>query len=565
MNPWPPGPTTGSFPAAPFDHSQVELPPEQITQRVGAGVLVGLQSVLARSLDLAGDDPPIRTDRDDIRDTSEVSPPVIDPCQNPDCLNGVFKAVRHPVNDPGNTDEVLIDQLGLPATSPYLHEHRVIGPFSLQFTRHQGTHRHHAPRMVPNIMFSLLVGRWRVKPTLTGLETVGLAIGLRGCAGPVPVQNRNTSTAESCGHAQNHSLNSRPTHGQPFHFFRISLWSWLIIATSPYCEITMPESHPDLFHYTSLQACEGILQSDNLWASRGRHLNDSSEFELMWSKIPPLLSQFIQETIQADPDYHRKYQGTIDSLGGIERIAAQDADAFVRIMRSLIFEYAPPFIACFTTHDEDYDGRNGLLSQWRGYGDDGVAIVFDYKKLDNQLKDEKARFHSLEYTLVKVIYDTDDLDLREQFPDLYATLKNEVVPAYLAGLPKNNQTEKALSNAAIELFRAVGKLKHWGFREEKEHRIIVGVANPARFDGVNASLSASQNLKTINFRPGRCGSIPYIKLFEEDKHLPISRILVGPSRNQDANAFKVETILKHMALQHKIELETSAIPYVSTT
>ncbi|MCY4007797.1 MAG: DUF2971 domain-containing protein [Rhodobacteraceae bacterium] len=327
----------------------------------------------------------------------------------------------------------------------------------------------------------------------------------------------------------------------------------------------MPENPPDLFHYTSLQACERILQSGNLWASHAKHLNDSSEFELMWGKIRPLLSQYIQEAIQADPDYRRKHRDAIDSSGGIERVAAQDADTFVHIMRSLIFEFATPFVACFTTHDEDCDRQHGLLSQWRGYGDDGVAIVFDYKKLEDQLRREKELFHYLGCALVTAVYDTDDLDLREQFPSLFATLDREVVPAYLAGLPKDHQTEKALSNAAIELFRAVGPLKHWGFREEKEQRIIVGVGNPARFDGVNASLSARQKLKTINFRPGRCGSIPYIKLFEDDEHLPISRILVGPSRNQDANAFRVETILKHMVLQHKIELETSAIPYVSAT
>ncbi len=215
--------------------------------------------------------------------------------------------------------------------------------------------------------------------------------------------------------------------------------------------------------------------------------------------------------------------------------------------------------------DEDSDRQLGLLSQWRGYGDDGVALVFDFEKLKELLKREKELFHYLGCALVEVIYNTDDLDLQKHFPRLFAVLESKVVPAVLAGLPEDHQTEKALSNAAIELLTAVGRLKHWGFREEKEHRIIVGVANPARFDGVNASLSASQKLKTINFRPGRCGSIPYIKLFEEDKHLPISRILVGPSRNQDANAFKVETILKHMVLQHKIELETSAIPYVSTT
>ena len=85
---------------------------------------------------------------------------------------------------------------------------------------------------------------------------------------------------------------------------------------------------------------------------------------------------------------------------------------------------------------------------------------------------------------------------------------------------------------------------------------------------IHTILTASQidhkELKEVCSRSGRRGSIPYIRLFEEIGDLPISKILVGPSRNQDANVSKVATLLQELVPGREIALEKSEIPFVST-
>ena len=115
-----------------------------------------------------------------------------------------------------------------------------------------------------------------------------------------------------------------------------------------------------------------------------------------------------------------------------------------------------------------------------------------------------------------------------------------------------------------ELLPAVGRLKHQGFKEERECRMIFGVPDPGRNDDIGKSLPGGKEFKEIRFRPGRCGSIPYFELFEGMGDLPISRVLVGPSGNQDANADRVKAMLKERAPGRDIPLETSEIPFVGT-
>jgi hypothetical protein len=68
--------------------------------------------------------------------------------------------------------------------------------------------------------------------------------------------------------------------------------------------------------------------------------------------------------------------------GGHSNVAASDARRLVNILYEKIFENSlvEPFIASFCSHttDQSYEQENGLLSQWRGYGNDGgFCIVFD--------------------------------------------------------------------------------------------------------------------------------------------------------------------------------------------
>ncbi len=70
-------------------------------------------------------------------------------------------------------------------------------------------------------------------------------------------------------------------------------------------ESLVSERHPELFHYTSLKALEGILKTGELWATHAKHLNVSSELELMWDKIAPHLAGYFMKAALAYPDRYR--------------------------------------------------------------------------------------------------------------------------------------------------------------------------------------------------------------------------------------------------------------------
>lgn len=325
-------------------------------------------------------------------------------------------------------------------------------------------------------------------------------------------------------------------------------------------EVRMSEQHHELFHYTNLGAFEGVLTSDNLWATHVSHLNDSSEFNLMWEMIVPHLTGYLYEAVEQHPGYSKQIQKTPRSRETYAKAAGLDANTFVEIMRSGIFKHVSPFVACFTTHTEEYDQKHRLLSQWRGYGDDGVAIVFDRKKMEDLLEQEKARFDYLGCTLVEAVYYTDGLDIQKQFPSLFGVLREWAPVAISESLLTQEADRMAgdiLKKLAIELFQAVGTLKHQAFKEEREHRIIAGPAKQH-----HSQISQHPGFKETYFRHGACGSIPYIKLFEGDAALPISKVLVGPSRNQVANRLKVKTMLEHKKRNAQIALEVSEIPFV---
>lgn len=59
------------------------------------------------------------------------------------------------------------------------------------------------------------------------------------------------------------------------------------------------------------------------------------------------------------------------------------------------------YVTSFCTACDEWVPQNGLLSQWRGYGQDGgYAIVFDTKGLDSLLRNDAGHYHDSEETLV---------------------------------------------------------------------------------------------------------------------------------------------------------------------
>ena len=118
--------------------------------------------------------------------------------------------------------------------------------------------------------------------------------------------------------------------------------------------------------------------------------------------------------------------------------------------------------------------------------------------------------------------------------------------------------------------RVVGRVKHVAFHEERECRIIAWLApqsshwitsDALRMEFEQAKETSIMDQKKIHYRASGFGDIPYIKVFDASgEDLPIVRIIVGPSRNGNANLEKVRDLVG----SRSIEVQLSTTPYVGS-
>ena len=335
---------------------------------------------------------------------------------------------------------------------------------------------------------------------------------------------------------------------------------------------TVPEQHKELFHYTSISALKGILDTHSLWATKTNHLNDQSEMELIW---PSMEEQFVEQYeaeilafLQRNPDA----KGAIEKRGGVAHVANADGSRIVNEMHLKLVgddetaSVAPKYVVSFATHSSDspsdeYHRANGMLSQWRAYGGgEPVAIVFNTAGIDELLRAEDK--HHLYWPLLigDATYLEKDLSLKGQFPSLFSSLR-ACARSFIE--PRGRESlEDLMSKAYQEASDICALIKHFGFHEEKECRIVVGAMTESLRDMLAAVGTENLNpVKEVHHRPGRSGLIPYVALFEDlGQDLPINRIIVGPSRNQDAH-FKV---VRELVSRRGIRVQKSETPYVGS-
>ena len=106
-------------------------------------------------------------------------------------------------------------------------------------------------------------------------------------------------------------------------------------------EIITTPVPPELFHYTSISALEGILDTNTLWATRTTHLNDSSEMELIWPRITPYFIHYQEKEIRAHLKKNPGDKDKFDHAGGAAKIAELDGSMTVDRMRSGLLGHGP--------------------------------------------------------------------------------------------------------------------------------------------------------------------------------------------------------------------------------
>lgn len=324
------------------------------------------------------------------------------------------------------------------------------------------------------------------------------------------------------------------------------------------------DKHPELFHYTTLSALRGILESNALWATNAGCLNDMTEHRVLRVHLQRPLSEAFEVAFREIMHGNERLTARVSEQGGVDQIAAIQAKRFLSSLWDAM--YGPegttePYVVSFASHcgDSPVDSehrRHGMLSQWRGYAvGEGVAIVFDTTRLKELVDMERQAHRYYPLGLGEVIYD----DVLGRLEPLVAQLREN---AALQVRRLYRDAREKFASLAGQFGAATALVKHPAFRDEHECRIVAGVT-PERLGPELAEAGDRDDTpyKRIHHRRGARGAIPYIRLFEGlGGALPVTRIIVGPSLNQAA----ILEDVRDLVIGREIEVMQSAIPYAGT-
>jgi len=320
------------------------------------------------------------------------------------------------------------------------------------------------------------------------------------------------------------------------------------------------EEYKKLYHYTTWEGLLGILDSQSLWATNYRFVNDNSEIVLFRDKLISLVHSYASETVKKIIRQFPHVKDMVNEKGGIEEVIRHEGRVLVDAQYSALGDEI--YILSFCgQHPNRNINDNGLLSQWRGYGSGGgAAIVFDTKKLEEMLDTETSRFEYGAVYLADIVYSDDDRKFREDFSqDLFVI--TDVMKQFFDFDTFCNRKFVHSSKAFHPFVRCISRYKHYGFSEENEVRVIAlptvindELEKRAKADGVKLRPE-----KEVKYRERGGQHVPYIDLFDSNEtQLPIDKIIIGPHVEKEVRAETIRTQLG----KTEIEVTCSDIPYV---
>jgi hypothetical protein len=278
-----------------------------------------------------------------------------------------------------------------------------------------------------------------------------------------------------------------------------------------------------LYHYTSFEGLLGILEKKAIWASSVHHMSDAREISFALDQFRKLaLGQESENQVQLDPDF----------TTGLERVLLDLKLPIDRIGKDMNLVYT--YVASFCQERD-------RLSQWRAYCPTagGVAIGFNSGKLESLARRNKFR-------LVKCLYD--DSCQRERIWSFLASLCTQV-KSELEASRKPQRSEilrqllgdhDAIWEHHVEIVRCAAELKHRGFSEELEWRLV------SEEDHREAAFLSE-------FRATKATVVPYrsIPLADQASDLPIEEIVIGPGLLKRLTAVSVwNLLLKKLMVTH---------------
>lgn len=204
------------------------------------------------------------------------------------------------------------------------------------------------------------------------------------------------------------------------------------------------EKEPDmLYHYCSLSTFESIIRNKTLRLSDITKSNDSEELTCIKELTENIFIKTLEESFTSSKQELRDIQQSKLWKGIVDEYVTNWFN-----MEERHFFY---YVICFSEEGD-------LLSQWRGYADDGrgVCIGIDKGELKKIVNTEKENIG-----LYKVIYSKKEQEHRI----------NSIANSMTSGIRKTRNNQQCLEMAFGKIFDLAPKCKMSFFKEEKEYRI----------------------------------------------------------------------------------------------
>lgn len=254
-------------------------------------------------------------------------------------------------------------------------------------------------------------------------------------------------------------------------------------------------------HYTSAENALKIIQSRKLWMRNAKCMNDYMEV----SHGHELLVQFFQ-----DRDRKALFFEALKPCG--DEVARKAIELFDQWWQKLEFN---TFISSISEHEPTED-NHGRLSMWRAYGQLSAraAIVINVPfEPDDATKGLKIMLRPVAYFGY--------VDVEKELYAVIENVKNNI------GFLLTQGTQTIISTIFAMLLVAAVSLKHEGFKEEREWRVIY-------LPDLNVSKLMSRTIETINGVPQTVYQIPLEENPTEEVTgvgIPqlVERIIIGPS------------------------------------
>jgi hypothetical protein len=234
-----------------------------------------------------------------------------------------------------------------------------------------------------------------------------------------------------------------------------------------------------IYHYCNTECFFNIVKSKNIWLSNAFKTNDF--MELKW----------ILEIIQ------------LPNIG-------TNLESFKKEYEDWVRTFMRPHIACFSTIGD-------LLSQWRGYADDGKGVAIGFSQ---NYFESISKLENKETFINDVVYDQ---YTQEQL--LIKFLKEIGIEEFHF----NNSHFEGVSSMVLasEIIKYGLIYKHHSFKEENEVRII---------HGFHQLIADSES---INYRTTDNNIISYIELpLDINNQCPIKEVIIGPKNMADERDVK---------------------------